>query len=85
MSALKMVLHVEKTLKTTIQKSLSKSQKFERKKSVAKFCYSQTICFAVHCNFKCDSEVYDLTKLYFETLLEILFFSLFELYTLYSN
>ena len=43
MSTLKMVLHVEKTLKTTIQKKLRKSQKFARKISVAEFRYSQTI------------------------------------------
>ena len=35
-----MVLHVEKTLKTTIQKNLPKSQVFARK---AEFRYSQTI------------------------------------------
>ena len=38
-----MLLHVEKTLKTTIQKKLRKSQKFERKISVAQFRNSQTI------------------------------------------
>ena len=38
-----MILHVEKTLKTTIQKKLQKSQKFARKISVAEFRYSQTI------------------------------------------
>ena len=38
-----MVLHVEKTLKTTIQKKLPKSRKFERKISVAGFSYCQTI------------------------------------------
>ena len=43
MSTLKMVLHVEKTLKTTIQKKLRKSQKFTRKISVAEFRYSQPI------------------------------------------
>ena len=43
MSTLKMVLHVEKTWKTTIQKELRKSQKFARKISVAEFRYSQTI------------------------------------------
>ena len=43
MSTLKMVLHVEKTLKTTIQKKLPKSQKFARKISVAQFLYNQTI------------------------------------------
>ena len=43
MSTLKMVLHGEKTLKTTIQKNLSKSQKFARKVSVVEFRYSQTI------------------------------------------
>ena len=43
MSTLKIVLHVEKTLKTTIQKKLQKSQKFARKISVAEFDYSQTI------------------------------------------
>ena len=44
MSTLKLVLHGEKTLKTTIQKNLSKSQKFARKASVAvfRFRYSQT-------------------------------------------
>ena len=43
MSTLKMVLHVEKTLKTTIQKKLRKSQKFTRKISVVEFHYSQNI------------------------------------------
>ena len=43
MSTLKMVLHVEKTLKTTIHKKLRKSQKFARKIYVADFRYSQTI------------------------------------------
>ena len=43
MPTLKMVLHVEKTLKTTIQKKLRKSQKFERKISVAEFRNSQII------------------------------------------
>ena len=38
-----MVLHVEKTLKTTIQKKLQKSQKSARKISVAEFRYTQTI------------------------------------------
>ena len=38
-----MVLHVEKTLKTTIQKKLQKSQKFARKISVTEFRYSQAI------------------------------------------
>ena len=38
-----MVLHVEKTLKTTIQKKLPKSQRFARKTSVAEFRYSQII------------------------------------------
>ena len=37
MSTLKMVLQSEKTLKTTIQKNLPKSQKFARKISVAEF------------------------------------------------
>ena len=41
MSTLKIVLHVQKTLKTTIQKNLSKSHKFARKMSVAEFRYSQ--------------------------------------------
>ena len=43
MSILKMVLRAEKTLKTTIQKNLPKSQKFTRKMSVAEFRYSQNI------------------------------------------
>ena len=38
-----MVLHVEKTLKSTIQKKLRKSQKLARKISVAELRYSQTI------------------------------------------
>ena len=38
-----MVLHVETTLKTTIQKNLQKYQKFASKISVAEFRYSQTI------------------------------------------
>ena len=42
MSTLKMVLHVEKTLKTAMQKMLPKSQKFAMKISVAEFRYSQT-------------------------------------------
>ena len=46
-----MVLHVDKTLKTTIQKKLRKSQEFARKISVTEFRYSQTIFFAVHSNF----------------------------------
>ena len=43
MSTLKMVLHNEKTSKTTIQKNLPKSKKFARKVSVAEIRYSQTI------------------------------------------
>ena len=38
-----MVLHGEKTFKTTIQKNLSKSQKFARKVTVAEFRYTQPI------------------------------------------
>ena len=45
MPTLKKVLYIEKTLKTTIQKKLQKSQKFPRKISVAEFRYSQTIGF----------------------------------------
>ena len=56
MSTLKMVLHIEKTLKTTIQKKLQKSQKFARKISVVDFRYSQTIFLRftvtlIHSNF----------------------------------
>ena len=43
MPTLKMVLHIEKTLKTTIQKKLRKSQRFSRKISVAEFRNSQII------------------------------------------
>ena len=43
MSTLKIVLHVEKTLKTITQKNLRKSQKFAMKLSMAEFRYSQTI------------------------------------------
>ena len=39
-----MVLHDEKTLKTTIQKNLPKFQIFARKVTVTEFRYSQTIC-----------------------------------------
>ena len=42
MPTFKMVLHVEETLKTPIQKKLQKSQKFARKISVPEFRYSQT-------------------------------------------
>ena len=56
MSALKMGLHGKKTLKTTIQKKLSQSQKFARKVTVVEFRYSQIIIFffAVHSNFTYD-------------------------------
>ena len=47
-----MVLHVQKTLKTTIQKKLPKCRKFAREISIAEFRYSQTIYFfTVHSNF----------------------------------
>ena len=38
-----MILHIEKTFNTTIQKNLSKSQKFAWKISVVEFRYSQAI------------------------------------------
>ena len=38
-----MVLHVEETLKTTIQKKFPKSQKFARKVSLTDLRYGQTI------------------------------------------
>ena len=38
-------MYVKKTLKTTIQEKLQKSQKFPRNISVAEFCYSQAIVF----------------------------------------
>ena len=43
MSNLKMVLNVEKSLETTIQKNLPKSQKFAKKISVEEFRHSQPI------------------------------------------
>ena len=43
MSTLKMVLHIQKTLKTTIKKKLQKFQKFARKISVVELRYSQII------------------------------------------
>ena len=67
MSTLKIVLHGRKTFKTTIQKNLSKSQKFARKVSVVEFRYSQTIFFAVYSNFTHDSGAYHLMKPYVET------------------
>ena len=62
MSTFKVVLHGEKTLKTTNQKNLSKSQKF------AIFVIVKPLFFSVRSNFTYDSEVYDLMKLYLETL-----------------
>ena len=83
MSTLKMVLLVAKTLKTTIQK---KSPKCARKIPVPQFRYSQTIFFfALLSNRAYEPEAFDLTKLYFETLFEILVPSQLELYTLHSN
>ena len=38
-----MIFHGKETLKTTIQKNMSKSQKFARKVTVVEFRYSQTI------------------------------------------
>ena len=62
-----MVSHGEKTLKTTIQKNLPKSQKVAGEVSEAEFCYSQTIFWVVRSNFAYDSEAYDLMKIYLET------------------
>ena len=67
MSTLKMVSHGEKTLKTTIQKNLPKSQKVAGEVSEVEFCYSQTIFWVVRSNFAYDSEAYDLMKIYLET------------------
>ena len=70
MSNLKMVLRVEKTLKTNTQKMLPKSPwKFPWKVSVAKFCYNHSSdhFFTVHSKFTYNSEAYDLMKLYLET------------------
>ena len=50
-------LLVETTLETTIQKNLSKSQKFPREIYVVEFCYSQTIFFLVHSNFTYASDL----------------------------
>ena len=56
-----MVLHVQKTLKTTIQKNL---------KSICDGNSLQTNHFAaVFSNVTNDSEAYDVMKLYFATLL----------------
>ena len=82
MSTLKMVLLVAKTLKITIRK---KSPKCARKIPVPEFRYSQTIFFALLSNRAYEPEAFDLTKLYFETLFEILVPSQLELYTLHSN
>ena len=61
MSTLKLFLHVEKTLKNTVQKNSPEIyQKFARKISVAEFGYSESIFFTVHSNFTYDSEAYDL-------------------------
>ena len=43
----KMVLHGEKTLKTTILKNLSKSQKFARKVTAAEFRYIVTVILRI--------------------------------------
>ena len=76
MLPLKIVLHVEKTLKPTIQKT------YQNLRNLQQLCYSQTIFLR---NFTYDSEASDLTKFHFETLSEILISSQFKLYTLYSN
>ena len=85
MSTLKMVLHREKTLRTTIQKNLPKSQKVATKNICGRVSSYSNHFFAAHSNFTYDSEAYDLMKLYFETFFEILASSQFKLYTLYSN
>ena len=77
-STLKMILHTEKAMKTTIQKNL-----FTKSPKSAEFRCSETIFFSVHSNFTYDSEAGDLMKLYFKTLLEILVSS--QLHTLYSS
>ena len=76
MSPLKMVLHAEKSLKPTIEKT------YQNLRNLQQLCYSQTIFLR---NFTYDSEASDLTKFHFETLSEILISSQFNLYTLYSN
>ena len=60
-----MVLYGQKTLKSIIQKNLSKSQKFARKVTLAEFRYSQTNFFTVRSNFTYDSEAYDLIETLF--------------------
>ena len=70
-----MVLYVEKTLKTSIQKNLSKSHKFVKKISVVDF-FKVKPFYAVHSNFTYDLEACYPMKLYFETLLDILISSL---------
>ena len=45
MSTLKMVLHVQKILKITIQKNLSKFQEFAMKIFLVELRYNQTIFF----------------------------------------
>ena len=77
MSTLKMVLHVEKTLKTTIQKNLSKSQKFKRKISATEFRYSQTIFLRFTVILRLI-----LKFMMFDGLLEILVSYQFKLHTL---
>ena len=76
MSPLKMVLHAEKSLKPTIEKT------YQNLRNLQQLCYSQTIFLR---NFTYDSEASDLTKFHFETLSEILISSQLKLYTLYSN
>ena len=61
-----MVLHGEKTLKTTIQKT------YQNLGNLEGICDGVSLWsnhfFAVHSNLTFDSETYDLMKLYFETL-----------------
>ena len=66
-----MALHVEKTLKITIQKTYQNLRNLKGKYLWRSFVVVKKF-FAVHSNFSYDSKTYDLIKLCFETSLEIL-------------
>ena len=63
-----MFLSVAITLEAAIQNSLSKSRIFSREIYVVEFRYSATTAFWIHNNFTYDSEIYDIVKLYSDSL-----------------
>ena len=80
-----MVLHVEKTLKTTIQENFSNLRNLQRKYLLGSAVTVKPF-FEVNNSFTYDSQAYDdLMKLCYEPLLDILISSQFKLYRLDYN